>query len=62
MYRFANNETQLVPILHNGRLPKMGAICPPEIQLVLVEMGIMDVQFRKMTIVGNGIRVERRGV
>ena len=40
-----DDETRLVPFLHNGRLPKTGAVCPPEIQLVLVTKGIMDVQF-----------------
>lgn len=39
----AENETLLVPILHNGRGSPTNRVCPPEIQLVLVTKGIMDI-------------------
>lgn len=47
VYNLPRYETRLVPFLHNGRFPKTGAVCPPEIQLVLVTKGIMDVQFHR---------------
>ena len=41
-------------------VPQTGAVCPPEIQLVLVTKGIMDFQFTGMSWVGSALDLGSR--